>query len=270
MPVALGHVHRHVGVADQLVGVGGGVPVDDGDADARRDEDLLAARARTGTRARSRMRSAASAAVLGAVDVLEQDGELVAAEAGRGVAGADAARPAARRPRRSRSSPAAWPRLSLTVLKSSRSMKRTASPLRSRRARATAWRTRSSNSARLARPVSGSWNAWWASCSSKALRSLTSRALSTMPCDVLVVEQVRAEHLEAPRAAIAMPQHAVEDLRNGLGRGARSVRRCGRRASWLRSSSVSNGVPTISSAEYPSTRSTDGLCRSPCRRHRGP
>ena len=37
--------------------------------------------------------------------------------------------------------------------------------------------------------------------------------------DVLVVEQVRAEHLEAPRAAIAMPQHAVEDLRNGLGRG---------------------------------------------------
>ena len=51
----------------------------------------------------------------------------------------------------------------------------------SRRARAAACRTRSANSARLARPVTGSWKAWWASCSSNALRSLTSRPLSTMP-----------------------------------------------------------------------------------------
>ena len=79
------------------------------------------------------------------------------------------------------SSPAAWPRLSLIVLKSSRSRKMTARPRSSRRLRASAWRTRSVNKARLARPVTPSWNAWWASCSSNALRSLTSRLLSTIP-----------------------------------------------------------------------------------------
>ncbi len=68
-------------------------------------------------------------------------------------------------------SPAAWPRLSLTTLKSSRSMNKT--PVRSpvRRARSRAWSTRSLNSRRLASPVSGSWNAWWESCPSRAVSS---------------------------------------------------------------------------------------------------
>ena len=57
----------------------------------------------------------------------------------------------------------------------------TARPCCSRRARATACRTRSTNRARLASPVTGSWKAWWVSCSSKALRSVTSRPLRTMP-----------------------------------------------------------------------------------------
>ena len=81
----------------------------------------------------------------------------------------------------STSSPAAWPSESLTVLKSSRSRNTTPTPPPSRSARADAWRTRSPNSARLARPVTGSWNAWWASCSSNCARSEMSRALRTMP-----------------------------------------------------------------------------------------
>ena len=81
----------------------------------------------------------------------------------------------------STSSPAAWPSESLTVLKSSRSRNTTPTPPPSRRARADAWRTRSPNSARFARPVTGSWNAWWESCSSNCARSEMSRALRTMP-----------------------------------------------------------------------------------------
>ena len=58
--------------------------------------------------------------------VLDQDGELVAAEPGRGVTGR---RPpaSARRPRRSSASPAACPEVSLTTLKSSRSSMSTTS-----------------------------------------------------------------------------------------------------------------------------------------------
>ena len=67
------------------------------------------------------------------------------------------------------------------VLKSSRSRNTTATLWCSLRVRAIACRTRSANSARFARPVTGSWNAWWVSCSSNALRSLMSRQLSTMP-----------------------------------------------------------------------------------------
>ena len=81
----------------------------------------------------------------------------------------------------SAASPAPWPRLSLIVLKSSMSRNITPSSRCSRRARPIACRTRSTNSARLARLVTGSWNAWWASCSSKVLRSEMSRAFSTMP-----------------------------------------------------------------------------------------
>ena len=61
---------------------------------------------------------------------------------------------------RSSSSPVACPRLSLTVLKLSRSKNMTAIGLRVRSMRATAWFRRSAKSALLASPVSESWNAW--------------------------------------------------------------------------------------------------------------
>ena len=82
---------------------------------------------------------------------------------------------------RSSSSPAACPSESFTVLKSSRSTNRTAMPRPWRRVRATAWRTRSSNSERLGSAVSGSWKAWWRSWSSRLVRSPTSRTVTTSP-----------------------------------------------------------------------------------------
>jgi hypothetical protein len=45
----------------------------------------------------------------------------------------------------------------------------------------TASRIRSANSRRLASPVSGSWSAWWRSCSCSSRVSATSRALATTP-----------------------------------------------------------------------------------------
>ena len=61
--------------------------------------------------------------------VLEQHRELVAAQPRRRVAAAQASRGCARRPRISSSSPASWPSVSLTVLKSSRSRNSTATLL---------------------------------------------------------------------------------------------------------------------------------------------
>ena len=78
-------------------------------------------------------------------------------------------------------SPAAWPRLSFTVLKSSRSMNMTPMEGPPRSERMIECCTRSAKRARLARFVTGSWKAWCASCSSNALRSLTSRLFRTMP-----------------------------------------------------------------------------------------
>ena len=81
----------------------------------------------------------------------------------------------------SSSSPAEWPRLSLTVLKSSRSMNSTASWPPWRCSRVAAWSTRSRNSAWFASPVSGSWNAWWVSSFWSRRCSVTSRKLHTRP-----------------------------------------------------------------------------------------
>ena len=71
------------------------------------------------------------AGVVGVLRLLEEDGELVAAEAGRGVTGPQRPyEPPATAT--SSSSPAAWPRLSLTSLKSSRSRNSTASDVTDR------------------------------------------------------------------------------------------------------------------------------------------
>ena len=55
---------------------------------------------------------------------------------------------------------------------------------------ASACSMRSRSSARLASPVSGSWNAWCASWSSRALRSVMSRKLATRPLTPGLVEEV--------------------------------------------------------------------------------
>ncbi len=65
------------------------------------------------------------AASAGVVDLLDQDGELVAAEAGDRVGRAQASFEARGQPPDRSSSPARWPSESLIVLKSSMSMKRT-------------------------------------------------------------------------------------------------------------------------------------------------
>ena len=107
---------------------------------------------------------------------------------------------------------------------------------------ASACSTRSRNSARLARPVSGSWKAWWASCSSSALRSLTSRLLSTMPPTCASSSRLVYWHLEraatspsrcrqralqrvrSPRAAAVLVQQLAQPRTVGL---AQQQRRSG-------------------------------------------
>ncbi len=78
-------------------------------------------------------------------------------------------------------SPTPCPRLSFTVLKSSRSMKSTARwepvwPIRARACSSRSW-----NSALFASPVRESWKARYSSSSSSRMRSVTSRKLQTRP-----------------------------------------------------------------------------------------
>ena len=93
--------------------------------------------------------------------------------------------PAARRMRSatvlSSWSPTAWPSASLTDLKSSRSTNSTTTGSASGRVTRSAWSMRSRNSARLASPVSSSWNARWLSWRSRLRCSVTSRNVATMP-----------------------------------------------------------------------------------------
>ena len=216
LAVALGDVHRGVGVADQLVGVGG--------ARRRRPSRCRCSRATTSSLCSSasgsgeRLEDALGGVgrLLRGLDVLEQHGELVAAEARGGVARRGCSSPRRLPTSSSTWSPAAWPRLSLIVLKSSRSMKMTARPMSSRRARATAWRTRSANSARLARPVTGSWKAWCGELLLEGLALGDVAAVEDDAADVLVVEQVRVLDLEVQRRAVAVAQRALEDC--GAGR----------------------------------------------------
>ena len=92
LAVALGVVHREVGLAEKRIGDAAGLR--HGDTDGRRDGDVFAgdreAAAQSGEDSVAR-----GGDLAGVVDVLEQDGELVAAEARHGVfasdGGADAA-----------------------------------------------------------------------------------------------------------------------------------------------------------------------------------
>ena len=127
------------------------------------------------------MRSATSAAWMPVAAVLEQDRELVAAQAGRGVgraqgrlqALADLGQQLVARgvPER------VVDRLEVVEVHE-QDRDRLVGRAACARARGS---TRSRNSARFASPVTGSWNAWCDSCSSNSLRSVMSRVLSTMP-----------------------------------------------------------------------------------------
>ena len=89
LAVALGDVHRGVGVADHLVGVGAGLVLGDRDAEAAAQRDLLVAGdQRHGERLEDPLGGVGR--LLAVLDVLEQHRELVAAEARGGVGAADA------------------------------------------------------------------------------------------------------------------------------------------------------------------------------------
>ena len=81
----------------------------------------------------------------------------------------------------SSSSPALCPSVSLTSLNPSRSRKYTAIGGDESARRASACWSRSLNRARLGRSVSESVKAWWVSCRSRLMRSVTSRVFSTRP-----------------------------------------------------------------------------------------
>ncbi len=78
-------------------------------------------------------------------------------------------------------SPVECPRVSLTCLKSSRSMKSRQVSADSRRPRSRARSIRSSSSVRFGSPVSGSWKARWVSSCWSRRCSVTSRRVTTRP-----------------------------------------------------------------------------------------
>ena len=73
-------------------------------------------------------------------------------------------------------SPAAWPRVSLTSLKLSRSRKRADTGAFSRRSRSIICSSRSRISARFGSPVRESWKAWYSSCAVRLRMSHIARA----------------------------------------------------------------------------------------------
>ena len=98
LAVALGVVHRRVGVADELLGLDDGPRLGERDAHAGAQDELLVPDAQ---RHGHRLEHAVGGldGLVGVADALEQHRELVAAEAGGGVAGADDALRAAWRTR---------------------------------------------------------------------------------------------------------------------------------------------------------------------------
>ena len=158
LALALGGVHRRVGVADQLLGAARVAGDRDRDAEAGAAARSRARPTRSGAASRSSTRWAASAAAW-------RRRPRAARRTRRRRSGRRCRRRAPRRRARaatatSTSSPTACPSESLISLKSSRSRKRTASVVPSRRPRASAWRVCSMNIGRFASPVTASWNAW--------------------------------------------------------------------------------------------------------------
>ncbi len=159
---------------------------------------------------------------------------------------------------RSRSSPAPWPSESLTTLKRSRSRNSTPTERWWRDARCRASWRRSSNRARLGRPVSSSWKARSSSCAATSTRSVTSRALTTMPSTAgfssrLVATISMCRHPPSVWATRASNTGDIPGVATTV--GACSIRRS-RSSGWTRSAT---GTPSRSWGSRPSTRATAGL-----------
>ena len=126
LAAALGQVHRDVGVADEIVG-GPVVGAGHGHADAGSDREPVAGDVeRHAQGGQNPLGDPGRDQDIGAGR--QGDDELVPAEPGRRVAVADH-RPQSLADATSSASPASWPKLSLTALKSSRSTSRTATSL---------------------------------------------------------------------------------------------------------------------------------------------
>ena len=197
-----------------------GVPGERGDPDARAGVDVDARDATGGVSASAdtlgqRDRVVDGGRALGRLDVGEEDEELVAALTGDRVGLARTVSQSRPATARSSSSPAAWPKSSLTSLKSSRSTKRTATCVPARRDRARARSRCSVSIARFGRPVSASWKARCDSSASSCLRcaDVEDRAVQQRDLAALVGRPA-ALLVDPPDRAVGV-QDAVVD-REGL------------------------------------------------------
>ena len=175
----LGPVHGHVGIVQQIVA--GLAVLAQRDADAHGGHHLVPGAERDRVAERLEDGVGHLAGVVGRGDPLEEDRRTRRRRSGTACRRAGPRGAGGPPMTRSSSSPTWWPRLSLTTLKRSMSQKSTATWLPVRSACSSAWSRWSRRSRRLASPVSASWNAWRASCSSNALRSEVSRNTMTAP-----------------------------------------------------------------------------------------
>ena len=98
---------------------------------------------------------------------------------------------------RSSSSPAPWPSESLMTLRLSRSRNSTATRVLSRDARSSAWRSRSSSSVRLGRPVSASCSASWRMRASVCRLSIAAASMCATDCRKSMSVSTKARRLRA-------------------------------------------------------------------------
>ena len=146
----------------------------------------------------------------------------------------------------SRRSPTEWPRLSLTVLKRSRSRNSTAKvPLWPRCSAESAIPRRSRKRLRLARAVSPSWKASWTSCSSARLR-----AEMSLIEPAIRITRPRPSRTSAPRVAT----HSAEPSRQRM--------RCSR-ATWESPAAAAAAKAARSRSRSPSATQANQLSGRP-------
>ena len=161
-----------------------------------------------------RTRSAITVASRGLADVVEQQRELVAAQARDRVVGPQRRlQPSARPPSAAGRRPA-WPSESLMTLKRSRSRNSTAAQHSGwwRWARRIDWSRRSTNRTRFGRPVSASCSASCWRRRSASRRSVTSVTLPTIRVALAVGVAHRGRAREHPAVAAVAVLHAVLEL----------------------------------------------------------